>query len=32
MIIGGKTFTIVAVDTRKLGEEIAGHWLAVRGG
>lgn len=31
MIVGGKTFTLVAVDTRKIGDDIAGHWLAIRG-
>jgi hypothetical protein len=31
MIIGGKTVTIMAVDTRKIGDEIAGHWIVVRG-
>jgi hypothetical protein len=30
-VIGGKTFTLAAVDTRRLGDDIAGHWMAVRG-
>jgi hypothetical protein len=28
VIIAGKTFTIAAVDTRRIGDSIAGHWLA----
>lgn len=31
LLIGGLPFTITAVDTRKIGDEIAGHWLVVRG-
>lgn len=31
VLIVGLPFTIVSVDTRKIGDEIAGHWLAVRG-
>lgn len=31
LIVSGKIFTIGAVDTRKLGDEIAGHWLTVKG-
>ena len=30
-IIGGKTFTIGAPDTRKMGDEICGHWMVARG-
>jgi hypothetical protein len=31
VIITGKIFTIVAVDTRRVSDAIAGHWLIVRG-
>jgi hypothetical protein len=27
----GSVFTLRTVDTRKIGDEIAGHWLIVRG-
>lgn len=30
-VIGGKVHTVMSVDTRKIGDEIAGHWMAVRG-
>lgn len=31
LLIDGLPFTIAAVDTRKIGDEVAGHWLVVRG-
>lgn len=31
LIIGGKIFTIAAPDTRKIGDDICGHWLVAKG-
>ena len=31
IIIGTKTFTIIEVDTRRINDVIAGHWVIIRG-